>query len=127
MYAIVYELVMHSGGGGEERKERRGGGRKEKKRVMGGKERVRGGKERVRGGENNDERKVEERDWFYPSLSLVLFILSYHTVNFTLQVRRETHIGNVFVLCVGLLWIAYSVFKIARYCIVYCKSCESEQ
>ena len=83
MYAIVYELVMHSGGGGEERKER-----------------VMGGKERVRGGENNDERKVEERDWYYPSLSLVLFILSYHTVNLPFRfVERRT-----LEMCLSCVW-----------------------
>ena len=83
MYAIVYELVMHSGGGGEERKER-----------------VMGGKERVRGGENNDERKVEERDWYYPSLSLVLYILSYTTLSiYPSGSSRDAHWKCVCLVC----------------------------
>ena len=47
------------------------------------------------------------------------FILPYLSMcQFSVQVRRETHIGNVLILVVGLLWVAYSVFKIVRYCVL---------
>ena len=40
---------------------------------------------------------------------------SYQFCSFSIQVRRETHIGSLLVLGVGVLWVAYSIFKIVRY------------
>lgn len=37
----------------------------------------------------------------------------------SIQVRQEKHIGNALVLCVGLLWVAYSIFKIVRYTVYH--------
>ena len=50
---------------------------------------------------------------------IVFFPLPSFYCPFFVQVRQEKHIGNVAVLCVGLLWVAYSIFKIVRYTVYY--------
>ena len=75
---------MYSGGGGEERKERKRG---------------------VRGGEKNDEKEVEERDWYYSPLFLVFFMgrrssLSYHTVNLFFRFVERRTLG----MCLSCVW-----------------------